>query len=76
MRDVTLDYRRKRNRRKFQGITALIEIHCKTVTISQDDEVIEFRGVLMQPKQSYKDAFAKFDYDEFSTLLKKDQSAW
>ena len=76
MRDVTQDYRKKRNRRKFQGITALIEIHSKTFTISRNEEVIEFRGVLVQPKQSYKDAFAKFNYPEFNALLKKDQTAW
>ena len=76
MRDVTLDYRKKRNRRKFQGITALIEIHCSTVAVCQDDELIEFRGVLTQPKQRYKEVFAKFNYPQFNVLLRKDQSTW
>ena len=72
---VTKDYRTKRNRRKFAGITALIEIHCFTKVLTLEDESYEIRGVLIQQKQLYKDVFARADYPFLNKLLQQDKVA-
>ena len=71
---VIQDYRKKRNRKKFAGITRLIQNHCYTIEYSSDEEEYEIIGVLTRPIELYQEVFSRSDYEMLSSLLKQDQN--